>query len=229
MSSLVFAAGLVGALGFLAVQLQHGRISSGTIITAIVLGGEISGQLGAAASRSAWLGWATSAVTRYLRIADRIRESSAALEAADAGPAPASLSAGIRLEMVTFRYPGAGRDVLHDLSVVLPAGAVLAVVGENGAGKTTLVKLLCRFDEPDRGSIPVDGQDMREIRLVDWRRRTTVAFQDYARFELRAREEVGTGDLPRIEDDDAILAALERAHARDLLKVLPKAWTSNSE
>lgn len=127
-SSLVFAAGLVGALGFLAVQLQQGRISSGTLITAIVLGGEISGQLGAAASRSAWLGWATSAVTRYLRIADRTRESSAALEAPNAGVAPASLSEGIGLEKVTFRYPGAHLDVLQDVSLVLPAGAVVAVV-----------------------------------------------------------------------------------------------------
>ncbi len=219
--AIVFAIGFTGALAYLAIQLQHGRISTGALITAIIMGGEISHQLGAAASRSAWLGWATSAVIRYVRILDRLKAATVALEAAGAGPCPSGLTEGIRLEQISFRYPGSDREVLRQVDLDLPAGAVVAVVGDNGAGKTTLVKILSRFYEPTGGRVIVDGRDLHTIRLEDWRRRMTVAFQDYARLQLLARDEVGSGDLPRIDDDPAIVSALERAHASDVLDHLP--------
>ena len=120
-------------------------------------------------------------------------------------PLPERLTRGIELRDVTFRYPGAagGRPVLDGVSLALPAG-VVALVGENGAGKTTLVKLLCRFYEPDGGAVLVDGDDLRRVPLEAWRARTSATFQDFARFELLARETVGVGDLPRIDDRDAV-------------------------
>ena len=113
----------------------------------------------------------------------------------------------------------------------------MALVGENGAGKTTLVKLLCRFYEPDEGEILVDGTDLRRIPVEAWRQRTSAAFQDFARFELLARETVGVGDLPHIEDPPAVEAALVRAAAEDVPRALPrgletqlgKAWEGGAE
>src|SRR6185436_9570673 len=136
-------------------------------------------------------------------------------------PAPARLDAGIVFERVSFRYPGTERWALRDVSFRLPAGAVVALVGENGAGKTTLVKLLCRMYEPTGGRILVDGVDLAHIGVDAWRERLSAAFQDFARFELPARRCVGLGDLPRLDDPAAVAAALERAGAADAFATLP--------
>jgi ATP-binding cassette subfamily B protein len=97
----------------------------------------------------------------------------------------------------------------------------VALVGENGAGKTTLVKLLCRFYEPSGGRIRVDGVDLQRIRLDEWRRRIATGFQDFVRFEFVARQAVGVGDLPLIDDEPAVEAALDRARASDVIGRLP--------
>jgi ATP-binding cassette subfamily B protein len=124
---------------------------------------------------------------------------------------PDRLDSGIRLEHVTFRYPGADRNVLDDITVTLPAGATVAIVGENGAGKSTLVKLLCRLYPPTAGRILVDGVDLAAIDPVRWRQRVSGAFQDFFPFEYTAGESVGVGDLPRIDDPVALELAIDRA------------------
>jgi len=105
-------------------------------------------------------------------------------------PAPERLKQGIQLRGVSFRYPGTDKWVLRDVDLDLPAGAVVAVVGENGAGKTTLVKLLSRMYEPTEGEITVDGIELGRIRAADWRVGTAGAFQDFFRFEYRAARTV---------------------------------------
>ena len=87
--------------------------------------------------------------------------------------------------------------MLHDVTLHLPAGSTVAIVGENGAGKTSLVKLLCRFYEPTAGSITVDGVDLRRFDVAEWRRRLSGGFQDFARVELTLQESVGIGDIAR--------------------------------
>lgn len=135
-------------------------------------------------------------------------------------PAPTALTQGIALHEVSFAYPGTNRLVLEDVDLTLPAGAVVAVVGENGAGKTTLVKLLARMYEPTSGTIEVDGQDLSRIDAEQWRDRLAGAFQDFFRFEFRAQETVGLGDVPRIEDRVAVGAAVERAGATEVVDTL---------
>src|SRR5437667_883279 len=115
-------------------------------------------------------------------------------------PVPARLNEGIRLERVCFAYPGTERLVLDDVSLELPAGAVVAIVGENGAGKTTLVKLLGKLYEPTSGAIYVDDQPLARMPAPEWRERLAGAFQDFFRFEFRARHSVGVGDVPRLHD-----------------------------
>src|SRR5205807_3438150 len=112
-----------------------------------------------------------------------------------------------------FAYPGTERLVLDDVSVTLPAGSVIAVVGENGAGKTTLVKLLAKLYAPTAGAIYVDGVPLARMRATEWRSRLAGAFQDFFRFELRARHSVGVGDVPRLDDDPAVVTAVGRAGA----------------
>ena len=135
---------------------------------------------------------------------------------------PDRIEDGIRLEHVSFRYPGTERLVLDDVSLDLPAGTVVAIVGENGAGKSTLVKLLCRFYQPAEGTITVDGRDLARMPANEWRARLGGAFQDFFRFELVAAQTVGLGDLERLDDRPAIDTAVTRAGASDVVDRLAR-------
>jgi ATP-binding cassette subfamily B protein len=114
--------------------------------------------------------------------------------------------------------------VLEDVSLLLPAGAVVAVVGENGAGKTTLVKLLAKMYEPSSGTILVDETPLARLKTVEWRERLAGAFQDFFRFEFRVGHTVGLGDVPRIDDQTALASAVERAGAGDVMSRLGSGW-----
>jgi len=110
---------------------------------------------------------------------------------------------------------------LNDVSLTLPAGAVVAIVGENGAGKSTLVKLLARMYEPTSGSILVDDRPLARMPAAGWRVRLAGAFQDFYRFEFQARHTVGLGDVTRLHDSIAVETAIGRAGAEDVILKLP--------
>jgi ATP-binding cassette subfamily B protein len=133
---------------------------------------------------------------------------------------PDALRAGIEFRDVTFRYPGTDADVLRDINLTLPAGTSVAIVGENGAGKTTLIKLLSGMYQPTAGQVHVDGTDLRAVSPTEWRSRITATFQDFVPFEVIASEAVGIGDLPRLDDLDAITLALREANALDVIESL---------
>lgn len=135
---------------------------------------------------------------------------------------PSVIRDGIRLENVYFCYPGTDTEVLQDVSLFLPAGTVVAIVGENGAGKSTLVKLLCGLYKSTRGRITVDGGDLQAIDPRDWRVRVTAAFQDFVKFEYPLAESVGLGNVEKIDDRSAVTAALARAGGESLLSSLPR-------
>jgi ATP-binding cassette subfamily B protein len=122
---------------------------------------------------------------------------------------------------VSFSYPGSDKLVLDDVSLELPAGAVIALVGENGAGKSTLVKLLCKLYEPSTGAIAIDGVPLARMPALGWRARLAGAFQDFFRFELIARHSVGVGDLPHLDDVPAVSAAIVRGGAEPVIAHLP--------
>jgi len=146
--------------------------------------------------------------------------------AADAAGLPVR---AIRFEGLRYQYPGTERPVFEDLDLELTAGQSLGLVGINGAGKTTLVTLLARLREPGGGRITIDGVDVRELDARSWQRQVAVVYQDFTRYPLTARENVGFRDLdPRLceqsIDQDAAEAAADRAGALDVIKGLPAGW-----
>lgn len=136
-----------------------------------------------------------------------------------AGPAPAL----VRFEQVGFAYPGSGRRVLDGMDLEIRPGEVLAVVGLNGAGKSTLIKVLAGLYPPDSGRVTVDGRDLREIGVRAWRRRMSVVFQDFIRFDLSAHDNIALGDPDRAQDHQIAVAA-EQAGVRGLIDGLPDGW-----
>jgi ATP-binding cassette subfamily B protein len=120
---------------------------------------------------------------------------------------------GIRLENVSFRYPGKDAWVLRNVDLFIPRGQSIALVGQNGAGKTTLVKLVTHLYEPTEGRILLDGKDLR-----DWDRRALlerfgVVFQDFNQYQLKLRENVGVGSVEHLLDEPRITRAVERGGA----------------
>ena len=127
---------------------------------------------------------------------------------------------GIRFENVGFRYPGAKEWALHEVSVFIPKGESLALVGENGAGKTTFIKLLTRLYEPTEGRILLDGRDLHDWDEVKLRQRIGVIFQDFNQYQFVLRENVGTGSVEHIEDRSRVQRAVERGGAQELVASL---------
>ena len=138
-------------------------------------------------------------------------------------PEPTS-EAAIVFDHVSYSYPGSTHKALDDVSFVIPAGQHVALAGENGSGKTTIVKLLCRLYHPTEGRVLVDGVDLREWDAAALRRRITVMFQDYARYQLTARENIGFGDLEALSDEARIRDAAGRAGADSVVEALPKRY-----
>ncbi len=134
---------------------------------------------------------------------------------------PATLDDGIRFEDVTFNYPGGHDPAVRGLDLHVRPGELLAVVGANGAGKTSLVKLLLRFYDPSEGTVRVGGVDVREADPAELRQRVGVLFQDFAHYELSARDNVAFGRTERTPSDDAVLGALRTARAEDMVAALP--------
>ncbi len=142
-------------------------------------------------------------------------------EAAEERGIPTRLAHGLRLEDVTFAYPGADRPVLDGVTLDLPAGATVALVGENGAGKTTLVKLLCGLYRPTSGRVLADGVDLAAVAPDAWQSRVATLFQDFARLELALREDVGVGRVAALHDDRALWTAIDEARARPIVERSP--------
>ncbi|MCO1577313.1 ABC transporter ATP-binding protein/permease [Crossiella sp. SN42] len=122
-------------------------------------------------------------------------------------PFPARLSRGIEFREVSFTYPGTSERVLDRVSFTMPAGECVALVGQNGAGKTTLVKLLTRLYEPTAGQILIDGVPIQEYDLDDLRRNMGVIFQDYIRYEMSVRHNIGFGAVEHLQDTDRVRKA----------------------
>jgi ATP-binding cassette subfamily B protein len=206
-----FGLAYVGAVVFVSSGL--GR-PAGDVLLLLAAGSRLSAYIGATVGEIGFLRGFWMDGSRRLAW---LEDYAASLVAMADLPVPARLATGIRFEHVSFAYPGTERLVLDDVSLELPAGAVVAIVGENGAGKTTLVKLLAKLYEPSAGRILIDGAELGRMRADEWRTRLSGAFQDFFRFEFRARHTVGVGDVPRLDEEPAVVTAVARAGADDVV------------
>ncbi|WP_246291705.1 ABC transporter ATP-binding protein [Lentzea indica] len=138
-------------------------------------------------------------------------------------PAPAKFDR-ITVDNVSFTYPAANGPALREVSLEIQAGQVIALVGENGSGKTTLAKLLSRLYLPAAGTIRWDGTDTADLDPDELHRRIAVIFQDFARYDLTARENIGFGAVEHVDDQSAVQAAARHAGADSYLSELPKGY-----
>ena len=163
---------------------------------------------------------------------------------------PRRIQTGIEFENVWFRYPASkmpaasktaaetapagnnreaegtedGAWILKDVSFRIPAGKKIALVGENGAGKTTIVKLLARLYDPNEGRVLLDGKDLRDYDLADYRRNVSVVFQDFFRYDLSASDNVGVGRVDAIGERPLVETAARQAGADHVINGLPKGY-----
>jgi len=137
---------------------------------------------------------------------------------------PRPMRDGIALEHVSFQYPTAESEVLHDINLIIRPGEVVALIGDNGAGKTTLAKLLCRLYDPAGGRITMDGIDFRDFDTQALRREITMIFQDYIHYPLTARENIWIGDVSLSPDDDRIRSAAQQSGADGVINRLPHGY-----
>jgi len=213
----------VGSYAYVVVLAVAGRISVGDVVLYTAALGSVQGALEG-------LVWQAAAVYEGSLFAGNVfafLDLPAALPERPRGEArrvPTTLRAGVELRGVGFAYPGSDRPVLRNVGFAIRPGETVALVGENGAGKTTIVKLLTRLYDPTEGHVLLDGVDLREYDLDEWRRRIAVVFQDFARYDLLARENIGVGNVPRVEDLAAVRAAAQRGGADELVARLPQGF-----
>jgi ATP-binding cassette subfamily B protein len=131
--------------------------------------------------------------------------------------APRPIRQGFVFSNVAFAYPGAARQVLQGVNLRLEPGGKVALIGANGAGKTTLVKLLARLYDPTEGRILLDGVDLREYNVEDLRREIGVIFQDYMRYDLLVRENIGFGNIEHLSSQPVIERAAHKSQADQMI------------
>lgn len=221
-----FALGYGGAIVLELYTALRGHASVGDLVLVITLAVQVSVQVSGALSVLSLLQVAARTTDRIGQLR-AVAAAAPALSAGAADPAgvPDRLACGITLEDVSFTYPGAERPVLSGVSMHIPAGSVLALVGENGAGKSTLVRLLCGLYQPTSGRILIDGQDLAGLDPARWRSRVATLFQDFHRIELTLGESIGHGDIARAGDTEAVSAAAEKARADRVLRAVPGGLT----
>jgi ATP-binding cassette subfamily B protein len=215
---------LIGLLGFygsytlIVWRTLQGRLSIGTLtFLAGALGGT-SGQIQAVfaifaniADQALFL----SDLRTFFGVAPTIRAKS------DGLPAPRPIRDGFEFRKVSFRYPDSDRRVLDRLDLRIAREERIALVGENGQGKTTFVKLLTHLYEPSSGQILLDGIDLREYSIEDLHRQIGVIFQDFVRYDMTARENIGLGQVDQLHNESRILEAAWASHATEVLDRLP--------
>jgi ATP-binding cassette, subfamily B, bacterial len=203
-----------------------GDASLGLIVAAIAVTSQITGQVQSLLNLTFWTLESLRAARAFLDVVeDGAVERAATVPTT--GPAtpvtvPARLDGSIKVEGLSFQYWNRDQPSLNDINLELPAGAVVALVGENGAGKSTFVKMLSGLARPSAGRILVDGIDLAQFAPEDWRARITAAFQDPVHIEMSLKDAIGLGWLEHRDDPERIGEALRTVGGDKLLASLPE-------
>jgi len=233
---------LAGSLTYLYVALQAiaGKLTLGSLTlftqAASSVQGSVQGLLGGAGSmyeNNLYLNDLFELLATPVGIEGSAGDGSVATERRATGEAaataaraldPATARGELVFDHVTFRYPGRDEDAVSDVSFTIAPGETVAVVGRNGAGKSTLIKLVTRLYDPSDGRILLDGVDLRELEPAAVRKLIGGMFQDYVTYQASAAENIGLGELARLEDRAAIEDAAVKGGADSLLDRLPDGW-----
>lgn len=132
----------------------------------------------------------------------------------------------IELRNVGYRYKNRDKYAIKNINLSLNKGDKIALVGHNGSGKTTLIKIISGFYDDYEGEILVNGVNLKDINLDYYRRKIGVVFQDYSKYELTLRENIGVGDVNTLKNDKLLLNALANANGGDIVKNLSKGLES---
>ncbi len=221
-----YALVLAGGFWYVATQAGAGQLTLGDL--ALYLGAVTQAQ-SVATRMSVWFGMFYGVLPRLRALFDFLDQARPAIKLPppeQGWPVPALLAQDVALHQVGFRYPESTQAVLADVSAVLPAGRVTALVGANGAGKSTLVKLLTRMYDPDTGSILLDGMPLHAYDLDSWRRRIAVVYQDFAQFALTLHENIAVGAYAAGDGPGRIEQAAQWAGADEIAAKLPRGYAT---
>lgn len=206
-----------GGLIWLVGSAAGGRLSPGDIAVFLAAVVGVQSALAALAARIAQMYEALLAFDHYLAVV----RGNPDLPVPANPPVLRPLRSGIELKDVWFRYSEDHPWVLRGLTLRIPAGQAMGIVGLNGAGKSTLVKLLCRFYDPTRGSIRWDGVDIRDVDPAQLRQRIAAVFQDYVHYDMTARENIALGDIEALADTQRLHRAARQAGIHEVLNAMP--------
>jgi ATP-binding cassette, subfamily B, bacterial len=217
----VLSAGIAGyGLVWVVQAAVQGQVSVGDVAVFVAAVAGVQGALAGGVDQAAQIHQALLLFDHYL-VVTRVPPDLAVPRK----PVPVpELGQGIELRDVWFRYSAEHPWVLRGVTLTIPAGCAMALVGHNGSGKSTIIKLLCRLYEPDRGSIHWDGVDLRELHPDELRARIGVVFQDYMDYDLTAAENIALGDLSALDDRLRLVDAARRAGAHDTIEALPRGY-----
>jgi ATP-binding cassette subfamily B protein len=215
----IFMAAYVAAIGWVVIRAARGEIGVGDVALTATMAATLVGVITLVTTLGQALPQLLLMLERYHWLED-FAQAEQAPATQNLRP-PLVLQRAIEVDAVSFAYPDCEASALSDVSLTLPAGGVIALVGENGSGKSTLVKLLCGFYRPTAGRILIDGQDLADMSVDAWRSKVCAAFQDYANFEFPLHESVGVGELAQLGRKDLVTAALDRAGGAALAELPP--------
>ncbi len=223
---LVFVLAYATAIVLMVRAGLAGDASLGLIVAAIAVTSQITGQVQSLLNLTFWTLESLRGVRAFLEVVKDGAAERAALVPAAPLPVPERLAGGITVEGLGFRYPNRDEPSLSGIDLELPAGAVVALVGENGAGKSTFVKMLSGLHRPGEGRILVDGTDVARFDPQEWRSRITAAFQDPVHIEMALKDTIGLGSLEHRDDPERVLEALRTVGGDKLLAALPEGLES---
>jgi ATP-binding cassette subfamily B protein len=199
-----------------------GDASLGLIVAAVAVSSQLTGQVQSLLTLTFWTLESLRAARAFLDVVEDGAVERAATVPATPVPVPTRLHGSIKVEGLSFQYWNRDQPSLSDINLELPAGTVVALVGENGAGKSTFVKMLSGFYRPSAGRILVDGTDLAQFAPEDWRARITAAFQDPVHIEMSLQDTIGLGWLEHRDDPERIGEALRTVGGGKLLASLPE-------
>jgi len=215
--TLLSTLGYYGAYVFVILQTLRGQISIGTLqfLAGAIAGASLNLQsifstFSGIADQSLFL----SDLLNFLNLKPSLRTKVNGL------PCPRPIRQGVEFRNVSFAYPGTQRLVLRNLNLRFNQGERIALIGENGEGKTTIVKLLTRLYDPTDGAIYLDGIDLREYDLPDYASQIAVIFQDFMRYDMTARQNIGFGRITRKQNFEAVVQAARKSRAHEVVQKL---------